>query len=67
MKQAAHAEQESLLPGEEYLAYNQRRWGSDGWTHSLRRSGKPDGATFSDWQWWPNTFKVGAESFLQII
>lgn len=23
--------------GEEYLAYNQRRWGSDGWTQSLRR------------------------------
>lgn len=25
--------------GEEYMAYNQRRWGSDSWTHSLRRSG----------------------------
>lgn len=23
--------------GEEYLAYNQRRWGSDSWTGSLRR------------------------------
>ncbi|MCO5606805.1 hypothetical protein L7F22_060996 [Adiantum nelumboides] len=22
--------------GEEYLAYNKRRWGSDGWTSSLR-------------------------------
>lgn len=23
--------------GEDYLAYNQRRWGSDSWTQSLRR------------------------------
>ena len=22
--------------GEEYMAYNQRRWGGDGWTHSMR-------------------------------
>ncbi|KAK9811679.1 hypothetical protein WJX72_008223 [[Myrmecia] bisecta] len=41
--------------GEEYLAYNRRRWGSDGWTTALRQSGRPDGATFSDWKWWPNT------------
>ncbi|GAB4821845.1 hypothetical protein N2152v2_008891 [Parachlorella kessleri] len=40
---------------EEYLAYNRRRWGGDGWTNDLRRSGAPDGATFKDWQWWPNT------------
>lgn len=39
--------------GEEYLAYNRRRWGGDGWTQDLRRSGRPDGATFADWRWWP--------------
>ena len=44
--------------GEEYLAYNRRRWGGDGWTHDLRRSGAPDGAAFSNWQWWPNTLKA---------
>lgn len=36
--------------GEEYYAYNVRRWGGDGWTQDLRRSGKPDGATFSNWK-----------------
>lgn len=41
--------------GEEYLAYNQRRWGSDGWTSSLRRSAAKDGLQFKNWQWWPNT------------
>jgi len=35
--------------GEEYLAYNQRRWGSDGWTHSLKREGKKIGAPFANW------------------
>ncbi|GJP48408.1 hypothetical protein CLOM_g7697 [Closterium sp. NIES-68] len=41
--------------GEPYLAYNQRRWGGDGWTTSLRRSGARSGLKFADWQWWPNT------------
>lgn len=44
--------------GEEYLAYNQRRWGSDGWTRSLRRDGQRIGANFANWQWWPNTLKA---------
>lgn len=48
----------AMHAGEEYLAYNQRRWGGDGWTQSLRRSGKPDGTAFSDWKWWPNTLQV---------
>ncbi len=34
-----------------------RRWGGDGWCHDLRRSGRPDGATFSDWKWWPASAK----------
>lgn len=41
--------------GEEYLEYNRRRWGGDGWTADLRRAGRPDGALFADWRWWPNT------------
>lgn len=44
--------------GEGYLDYNVRRWGSDGWCAGLRRSGRPDGATFSDWRWWPNSLKA---------
>mmetsp|Transcript_754 Transcript_754/g.2510 ORF Transcript_754/g.2510 Transcript_754/m.2510 type:complete len:210 (-) Transcript_754:22-651(-) len=44
--------------GEEYLAYNRRRWGSDGWTSSLRNMGERVGAPFSDWRWWPNTLKA---------
>lgn len=43
------------IAGEKYLAYNQRRWGSDGWTASLRRSAAKDGLQFKDWRWWPNT------------
>ena len=41
--------------GEGYADYNRRRWGSDGWTHSLRAAGAPDGALFAKWDWWPNT------------
>ncbi|KAH3760838.1 DSBA protein [Pelomyxa schiedti] len=42
--------------GEEYMAYNRRRWGGDGWTYSMRDMGRADGANFSNWTWWPNTF-----------
>eukprot|EP00270_Netrium_digitus_P020399 TRINITY_DN840_c0_g1_i1.p1 TRINITY_DN840_c0_g1~~TRINITY_DN840_c0_g1_i1.p1 ORF type:complete len:214 (+),score=48.26 TRINITY_DN840_c0_g1_i1:99-740(+) len=41
--------------GEEYLAYNRRRWGGDGWTEDLRRSGARNGVKFANWKWWPNT------------
>ncbi|KAL2654136.1 hypothetical protein R1flu_022264 [Riccia fluitans] len=44
--------------GEEYLAYNTRRWGSDGWTHDLRRSGAKNGLKFANWRWWPNTLNA---------
>eukprot|EP00437_Effrenium_voratum_P014676 CAMPEP_0181455502 /NCGR_PEP_ID=MMETSP1110-20121109/30792_1 /TAXON_ID=174948 /ORGANISM="Symbiodinium sp., Strain CCMP421" /LENGTH=191 /DNA_ID=CAMNT_0023579891 /DNA_START=40 /DNA_END=615 /DNA_ORIENTATION=- len=44
--------------GEEYLAYNKRRWGGDGWTRSLRDQGKKVGAPFQQWRWWPNTLKA---------
>lgn len=40
------------------MAYNRRRWGSDGWTQGLRASGRKSGAMFRDWRWWPNTLKV---------
>lgn len=46
--------------GEEYLAfvasisiiysYNVRRWGSDTWVRSLKKSGEKDGATFRNWK-----------------
>lgn len=44
--------------GEEYMAYNRRRWGSDGWTGSLRRMGATVGAPFANWRWWPATLKA---------
>ena len=44
--------------GEDYLAYNRRRWGSDGWTHSLRAKGRKVGAPFADWKIWPNTLRA---------
>ncbi|CAB9524147.1 DSBA-like thioredoxin domain [Seminavis robusta] len=44
--------------GEEYLAYNRRRWGGDGWTHSMKREGRKIGANFDNWKWWPNTTKA---------
>ena len=42
--------------GEEYLAYNKRRWGGDGWTGSLRTAGKKVGCAFANWKTWPYTF-----------
>lgn len=44
--------------GEEFEAYNVRRWGSSGWTRHLKSEGRKDGATFKKWTWWPNTSKA---------
>lgn len=44
--------------GEDYAEYNRRRWGGDGWTHSLRQRGRAEGVRFADWRWWPNTLKA---------
>jgi hypothetical protein len=33
-------------PGENFEAYNQRRWGSSGWTNHLKQEGREDGAMF---------------------
>ena len=35
--------------GEPYLAYNERRWGGDGWVSDMKREGRPDGAVFKRW------------------
>jgi len=51
--------------GEEYLAYNRRRWGGDGWTRSLKRAGAQDGLRFASWVTWPNTFN--AHRLMQIV
>ena len=37
---------------------NIRRWGSSGWTHGLKRSGRKVGANFGDWKTWPNTLRA---------
>lgn len=44
--------------GEEFEAYNKRRWGGSGWTNHLRSEGRKDGAMFGNWKWWPNTLKA---------
>ena len=41
--------------GEDYLEYNERRWGSDNWTYDLKEKGKKIGCFFSNWKFWPNT------------
>ena len=41
--------------GEEYMSYNERRWGGDGWTRSMKRMGKTEGAPYANWVTWPNT------------
>jgi predicted DsbA family dithiol-disulfide isomerase len=41
--------------GEEYLSYNRRRWGGDGWTYDLRRRAPH---LFRNWVTWPNTFNA---------
>ena len=46
------------IDGEEFEAYNIRRWGSSGWTHGLKRSGSKVGAKFSNWKTWPNTLRA---------
>ena len=44
--------------GEEYLAYNIRRWGGDGWVHDMKRTSRKDGCLFSNWRTWPNSFNA---------
>mmetsp|Transcript_125644 Transcript_125644/g.268108 ORF Transcript_125644/g.268108 Transcript_125644/m.268108 type:complete len:183 (+) Transcript_125644:228-776(+) len=44
--------------GEDYTAYCRRRWGGDGWTHSLRQRGQQLGLPFGKWTWWPNTLNA---------
>eukprot|EP00563_Minutocellus_polymorphus_P003381 CAMPEP_0181037454 /NCGR_PEP_ID=MMETSP1070-20121207/9407_1 /TAXON_ID=265543 /ORGANISM="Minutocellus polymorphus, Strain NH13" /LENGTH=172 /DNA_ID=CAMNT_0023115165 /DNA_START=255 /DNA_END=773 /DNA_ORIENTATION=- len=44
--------------GEEFEAYNIRRWGGSGWTRHMKSEGRKDGATFKSWVTWPNTFKA---------
>lgn len=50
--------------GEEYLAYNKRRWGGDSWTKDLRHAGKQEGLEFKNWCWWPNTLNVKKKKIL---
>ena len=48
--------------GEDYLKYNRRRWGGDGWVQGMKDSAAQDGALFSNWgrqnpaSVWANTF-----------
>ncbi len=41
--------------GEDYLEYNERKWGNDDWTYNLKEKGKKIGCFFSNWKFWPNT------------
>lgn len=44
--------------GEDYLAYNERRWGSDSWTLQLKQIGQQIGCNFKNWKFWANTLKA---------
>eukprot|EP01012_Entosiphon_sulcatum_P056160 TRINITY_DN7936_c0_g1_i1.p1 TRINITY_DN7936_c0_g1~~TRINITY_DN7936_c0_g1_i1.p1 ORF type:complete len:207 (-),score=42.45 TRINITY_DN7936_c0_g1_i1:27-647(-) len=48
---------DTSLPAEgmDYLEYNRKRWGGDGWVSDLRRSARPDGINFADWRHWANS------------
>jgi len=46
------------IDGEDCLAYNIRRWGSDDWIEYLKEEGTPSGACFQNWKFWPNTLKA---------
>ncbi len=35
--------------GEDYMAYNRRRWGSDGWVSGMKRDALADGCKFENW------------------
>lgn len=48
----------TAIEGEEFEAYNKRRWGGSGWTNHLKKEGQKDGAMFRNWKWWPNTQKA---------
>jgi predicted DsbA family dithiol-disulfide isomerase len=45
--------------GEPYLEYNERRWGGDGWTSTMRKMGRKEGAPYKNWVTWPNTTHCG--------
>lgn len=45
------------IGGEEFEAYNIRRWGSSAWKNRLRAMGKRHGALFENWKWWPHTLR----------
>lgn len=53
--------------GENYLEYNERRWGSDVWVSGMKQEGQRNGANFKNWSYgapanelkkcvWANTF-----------
>lgn len=46
------------INGEDFEAYNRRRWGGSGWTLHLKEAGRKDGAMFKNWSWWPNTMRA---------
>ena len=41
--------------GEDYLAYNIRRWGGDGWVKDMKKSSFDDGCKFAQWNIWINS------------
>jgi predicted DsbA family dithiol-disulfide isomerase len=53
----------TAVDGEEFEAYNQRRWGSSAWTRHLISEGAKEGAEFKNWKWWPNSSR--AHQFIQ--
>ena len=41
--------------GEDFLEFNKRKWGGDGWTKELFDKGRKYGCQYANWKYWPNT------------
>ena len=42
-------DQNTKPDGENYIDYNRRRWGSDGWVSGMKKSAAADGCKFVNW------------------
>jgi predicted DsbA family dithiol-disulfide isomerase len=48
----------TAIAGEDFVAYNLRRWGGSEWTKDLFRQGHTVGALFGQWKIWPRTLRA---------
>jgi predicted DsbA family dithiol-disulfide isomerase len=48
----------TAVEGEDFDAYNMRRWGGSEWTKDLFQQGHSVGAPFGQWKIWPHTLRA---------